>query len=248
MKKAATIDTSATVRDIVVQDYRTADVFKKYGINYCCGGNLPLNEACSALNINIPELNKELAKATSTVQLPSSLQFDDWSLDFLVDYIINVHHSYIKKVVPLLQGQIMSFVDGHKKKYPQLLKVQHTFEELASLLLEHIQKEEESIFPYLKQISSTHKRKETYGSLFVRTLGKPLNQVLEREHLHIAALMKQLREITNHFQFPEDACTNYQVIFHKLKELDNDLVQHKHLENNVLFPKALQLEREILQH
>jgi regulator of cell morphogenesis and NO signaling len=237
----------ATVRDIVVQDYRTADVFKKYGINYCCSGNVLLKEACLSLNVNMVELNKDLETATKTVHIPSTLQFDEWSLDFLVDYILNVHHSYTKKTIPVLTSQLNAFVNSHKKKYPELVKVQEQFNELAEMLTEHLQKEEETIFPYLKQIANTHKRKETYGSLFVRTLSKPLHKVLESEHTHITAMMKELRKLTGQYQFPEEACTNYQVIFHKLKEFDNDLVQHKHLENNILFPKALQIEKELLQ-
>ena len=236
-----------TISEIVREDYRTADVFKRYGINYCCGGNVSLEDACRLQKLDMELVQQDLRNATTTLLLPSTLRFGDWSTDFLVDYIENIHHAYLKDSLPVLQGQIASFVRSHKKKYPSLEKIEDSFSELSSFILDHVQEEEEFIFPYIKQINNTYKRKEVYGNLFVKTLRKPLQQVLQSEHKHIAALLQQLRVATNHYQFGAEACTNHQVVFRKLKELDADLVQHKHLENNILFPKAIAMEKELLR-
>ena len=221
-------DPNKTVSEIVRADYRTADVFKKHGINYCCGGKLPLAEACAAKKIDVANLQEELTLATKTIHLPNSLQFDRWKVDFLIEYIINVHHEYLKLSVPVLNGTLLSFVDGHLKQYPELREMQEVFQELVQLIQRNNQHEEETIFPYIKLIANAYHRKESYGSLFVKTL-------------------RQLRAVTHNYTFPENACTNHRVVFCKLREFDNDLVQHKHLENNILFQKAKELEKELLK-
>lgn len=236
-----------TVRDIVINDYRTADVFKKWGINYCCGGNIPLAEACAIKEVDIDTLELDLQQATQTLNLPNSVAFHKWPVEFLIDYIVYVHHDYVKAALPALKQLVQSFVNGHAEKYPYLLQVRETFLNLAIELEEHIQEEEESIFPYVKQISNTFKRKEVYGGLFVRTMRKPLAEVTAKEHSRIRALLNQLREQTANYTFGADACANHQVIYNKLKEFDAYLIQHKHLENNILFPKALEMEKTLLQ-
>jgi len=239
-------DYTKTVSEIVRNDYRTADVFKKHGINYCCGGKVLLQEACAVQKIDYNKLVEELNRATKTIHLPNTIQYNQWTVDFLIDYIINVHHEYLKQTIPALEANLLSFVNSHQKQFPELSELQEVFQQLVRILATHTQHEEEIIFPYIKQLSNAFRRKETYGSLFVRTLRKPLSN-LEAEHSKISTLLSQLRSLARHYTFPENACTNHRVVFHKLKELDNDLVQHKHLENNILFPKAIELEGELLQ-
>ena len=236
-----------TVSQMVRADYRMADVFKKWGINYCCGGNLPLDEVCAIQNIDETMLQEDLKQATQNLCLPSSTAFEQWPLSFLTDYIIHVHHGYIKKALPPLKAFLSSYVPGHLKKFPHLAEVHETFLNLATELEEHTESEEESIFPYVKQIINTYNRKEVYGSLFVRTMSRPLADVIQKEHSRIVFHLKYLREITNRYSFSPDACTNYQVLYNKLKEFDADLVQHKHLENNLLFPKVIEMEKSLLQ-
>lgn len=236
-----------TVSQMVRNDYRMADVFKKWGINYCCSGNLPLEEACALQNVDRAALQADLQKATHTYSLPSSTAFDQWPLAFLTDYIIHVHHGYIRNVLPSLKNFVGSYVAGHLKKFPHLAAVEETFNNLVAELEEHTAREEESIFPYVKQIINTYNRKEVYGNLFVRTMSKPMAETIQKEHARIVVHLKHLRELTNHYSFTSDACTNYQVLYNKLREFDADLVQHKHLENNILFPKVLEMERSLLQ-
>ncbi|HEX2535925.1 MAG TPA: DUF542 domain-containing protein [Chitinophagaceae bacterium] len=238
--------TEQTVSGIVRADYRTAEVFRRHGIHFCCGGQVSLSEACRLKGIEETRILSELEQATQNVLLSNNLRFDEWKIDFLIDYLINVHHAYLYAVLPALEGALISFADGHRKKFPEGGQVVEAFQSLSSLLLEHNREEEAILFPYIKQIGNAFQRRETYGRLFVQTLRKPLKQVLYNDHHRISEQLKALRAITHSYAFPDTACTNHQVLFHRLRELDSDLVQHKHLENNILLPKAIAMEEALL--
>jgi regulator of cell morphogenesis and NO signaling len=240
------IDPLQPVSEIVRSNFRTADVFTKYGINYCCGGQFSLADACSTRNIDYRQMAIELEDATRSVKLPSSLQFSEWKLDFLADYILNVHHAYLKQAIPSLESVLNVFVAGHKGKYPELIDLQEIFTELTRVLMPHIQHEDEIIFPYIKQIDAAHRRNEPYGNLFVKTLRKPLT-CIEIVHDEVSGLLLELKSYTRDFNYPDSACTNHQVIFHKLREFYDDLQQHMHLENNLLYPKAKEIELHLLR-
>jgi len=239
------LNCNATVSEIVRADYRAADVFKKHGINYCCSGQVMLQQACDMRKISYEEVVAELGMATRSMRLPNSLQFGEWKMDFLADYISNVHHAYLYNMLPDLGNRMSSFIEGHKKKFPVLLEMQCTFSELSRILLMHMPLEDEIIFPYIKQIEAARRRNEPYGHLFVRTLRKPLGEV-EKVHEEISSLLKQLKVTSNDFNFPSNACTNHQVVYHKLREFYDDMVQHIHLENNILYPKVIETERQLL--
>jgi regulator of cell morphogenesis and NO signaling len=239
-------DTEMTISEIVQSDYRTADVFKKYNINYCCSGRISLEEACKIKSIETETIIHDIEEATRNINLPNNLEFSSWNIDFLTDYIINVHHGYLKLALPQLELRLVSFATGHTRKYPELENIQDTFMKLVPLLQSHNLHEEEVIFPYIKQIYIASKRKESYANLFVKTLRKPLDNI-DLEHSKINKLLEQLKADTKNYTFPEKACTNHQVLYHKLKELHSDMIQHKHLEINLLFPKAIAIEMELLQ-
>lgn len=242
-----TTSTAPTVSQIVQTDYRMADVFQKWGINFCCAGNQPLADACSSQNINPAEVQADMQRAAKTVRLSNALPFAQWPLPFLVDYLVYVHHGYVRQTLPALQETLSTYVAGHLKKYPYLFDVERAFRDLATELLEKMRFEEESIFPYARQVSHTFERQEVYGPLFVRTLRKPLDEVVRTGHNRLVALQVSLRTLTNHYVFAADVCTNHRVIYHKLKEFDDDLTQHNHLENEILFPKVLEMEKSLLQ-
>lgn len=246
-RPTSSVNASFTVSEIVRNNYRTADVFKSFGINYCCGGNVSLQEACSQTSTSLPEITEALEKATITMPLSGTVQYGMWKPEFLIDYLVNIHHAYLHQTLPALTGTIVTFVEGHKKKFPHLAKLPLLFNQLAQLLKEQNEKEETAVFPYLKQLINAYNRKETYGSLFVKTMRLPLHHMLDKEHKQVSELLLQIRKETQNYTVPENGCTNYGVIMHKLAELDADLVQHKHLENNFLFPKVLEMEKELLQ-
>lgn len=235
-----------TVSDLVRADYRLADVFKKWRINYCCGGNLPLDEVCRLQGLDKKEVETEMRQAQQTVLLSNAVSFEEWPVDFLVDYIVHIHHAYIRKAVPKLEESMDGYVPGHKQKYPHLVLVHEVFKKLAAAVTAQLEHEEQVVFPYLKQVHNALKRKESYGPLFVRTMRKSVIETAGKAQQTLP-LLTSLRDATDHYQFAENACTNHQVLYHKLKAFDADLVQHKHLENNILFPKVAHIEMDLLQ-
>lgn len=237
---------AATVSQMVRSDYRIADVFKKWGINYCCGGNLSLEDVCAVKNIDVTALQTDLEAATKTVSLPNAVRFNEWPSLFLIDYVVHVHHGYLRQMLPSLTQTLASFVSGHVKRYPYLGGVEETFQTLSRYLQDQLIAEEESLFPYLKHIVIAYERQEAYGPLLARTFRKPLAETVSKERTRIHNLLLRLRQQTDGYRFVPEACTTHQVIYHKLKEFDDDLTQHGHIENNVLFPKVLVMEKALL--
>ncbi len=244
---AKSIDQNLLVSDIVSNDYRTADVFRKHGIDFCCGGKWSLKMVCETKNLDIAIIKKELEEAIRIIHLPNTLRFDEWNIDFLTDYIINVHHQYLRKALPEAKDFLVNFVAGHQKKFPYLPDLLNVFVELSNEMFPHLQQEEIIIFPYITQIAHAYNSKESYAGLLVRTLRKPVENVMQHEHESVNKSLHQMRQLTNHYALPEDACVSHKVAFLKLLEIDNDLVQHMYLENDILFPRAIAMEKELLE-
>lgn len=245
--KEPAIHENSMVSDIVKENYRTADVFRKHNIDYCCGGRWPLETLCDAKGIEFNQLKEELEAAGRTIQLSPGLPFHTWSVDFLTSYIINVHHYYLKSTMPVTGEIIKHFADEHKKNVPYMQEVYTLFEKLRKDLLPHLHHEEAIIFPYICQIVHAHENNDSYAKLLVKTLRKPLDIMIQHEHDMLEAPLFKIRELTNNYVMPEGACVSHKVALLRLKELDNDLMQHMYLENKVLFPKALKIEKELLQ-
>jgi regulator of cell morphogenesis and NO signaling len=234
------------ITDIVRQDYRTASVFRKYDIDFCCGGKCPLGTICETKGLDFDKVRTELKNAVRTIRLSNTLQFDKWDIDFLTAYIINVHHRYLRESLPRIQDQLERFTKSHTKQYPYLSELLAQFANLYKEFFPHLDQEEEVLFPYIRQIAHAYQSKESYASLLVRTLRKPVENVMQHEHGSVVKIIQQLRKLTTNYTPPEKACINHQVTFSLLKELDNDLVQHLYLENQILFPKAISMEKELL--
>ena len=241
------ISESSFVSDIVKQDYRTADVFRKYDIEYCCGAKWSLDAICMMKGLDINALKTDLEKATRNINVSNSLRFDEWPIVFLADYIVNVHHSYMKTVMPEIKSMLKNFIEEHVKKYPELAALDVAFNQLYKEVFPHMKQEEEVFFPYIKQIYSAFTTKESYAGLLVRTLRKPVEDVMSRDHQSAIKHLHKFRTLTNNYTPPLNACVSHKVSFAKLRELDNDLTQHIHLENNILFPKAIEIEKELLK-
>ncbi|WP_276502617.1 DUF542 domain-containing protein [Terrimonas pollutisoli] len=240
------INDESVVTDLVMQDYRTSYIFRKYGIDYCCGGKMPLQMACSIHGLDIDLIKYELTEIIRNIQVSTFTDFRAWNTDFLVDYLINVHHAYLLKTFPDLIETLDRFVAGHKLKYPFLGQLLETVYKLRDDLLPHLEHEEKIIFPYIKQIAHAYENNESYASLLVKTLRKPIETMMTQEHEYISKYLHSLRELTNNYTSPANACVSHKVSFLKLKELDDDLVQHLFLENEILFAKTIQMEKELL--
>ena len=241
------IEPSSFITDIVKYDYRTADVFRKYDIDFCCGGKWPLESICQNKNLDTDSIVKELQNIVMQTASNAALDFDSWDVDFLADYILNVHHRYVNRALPEIKEQVTKFLDGHRKKFPELEEVEVIVKKFLKEIPPHMKQEEEIFFPSIKQIFYAHKNRESYARLLIRTLRKPLEEVMLKEHETTGSNLHRLRTVTDNYTPPENACLTHKVTFSKLKELDNDLVQHIHLESNILFPKAIAMEQELLR-
>jgi len=241
------IDEQSLVTDIVARDYRTADVFRKYDIEFCCGGRRPLHQACELRGVDTEKVKDELEQAIRTIQVSPALPFHEWPLDFLADYIVHVHHAYLRNALPEASDHLAKFALGHRKKYPYLDELEKEFARLVTLQLPHLQHEEEIIFPYIKRIDRAFRDKEPYAPLLVRTLRKPVKETMEQEHKNTESILQRFRVLTGNYTAPENACISHRVTFHKLRELDNDMMQHIYLETGILFRKAIAIEKELLQ-
>ena len=239
------IDEQALVTEILMGDYRTADIFKKYNIDYCCGARWPLQTACELRGLDTAVVKQELEEATRTVHISTALPFDRWPLDFLTDYIIHVHHTYLRSTLPALGNHLAHFITEHRKKFPWLDELEQQFKLLHTQMLLLMIQEEESIFPYIKQTHRAYTSNDSLAGLYTRTLRKPVEKVIEQEHRLVTEVLQRMRALTDNYTLPANACRSHYVVFMKLRELDNDLVQHLHLEKVVMLPRVLLIENEL---
>lgn len=227
-----------TVGAIAAKDYRKAEVFKKLGIDFCCGGEKSLKAASIEAGISEELVRAELAK-TGTAVSPASLDYNKWDLGFLADYIVNTHHQYIKENAPLINDLTLKVVHHHGEQNPELYELAKKVNALLKELLNHILEEESLVFPAIKTILSEgmdKRRKVKVNSLAM------LIDRMHSEHDHTGEDLKYLRKITNNYTLPITACNSYTYLFEKLKEFEDDTFRHIHLENNILFPKSIALE------
>ncbi len=241
------ISASTPVAEIVANHYRTAQVFRKYGIEYCCGGKWPLEIACMSTGINVEKLISELNLAIRTNRLPGSQPYENWSLEFLTQHITRIHHYYLREIIPDLGRELNRFTESHHQKYPELVVIRSGFGLLEKKILPHLQEEEDVVFPYICQLEHAYESQESYGGLLVKTLRKPVERMMHDDHEMIGERLLQFRQLTNHYTIPEKACTNHKVVFSRLKELDTDLEQHIYMENEILFPRALAMEKKLME-
>jgi len=222
-----------TIGQIVADDYRAAAIFKNAGIDFCCGGNQSLELACKEKNADAEKISveiKELELSTPTFQH----DFKNWDIAFLADYIVNTHHKYVLKTLPELVFYTQKIADVHGDNHPELKEVASLFFEINRELLQHLKQEEEVLFPAIKEVmkNNTPGAKTTINVEISRMNG---------EHEFAGGAMDKINEITKGYAVPADGCNTYKVAFKLLEEFEDDLHTHVHLENNILFPKALQL-------
>lgn len=230
-----------SIGELVAKDLRKAEVLKKFNIDFCCGGKKTLSQVCNDKQINIKDVELELEKINSTTK-SASQNYNEWSLDFLVDYIMNTHHKYVKSSLPLILEYTAKVAKVHGKEHIEVITIYDLFKEAAEELNSHMMKEENVLFPYIKQLVS-EKNSINEGCSF-GTIKNPI-RMMEHEHDVVGNIFKTIRELSSDYTPPEDACTTYKLSYKKLEEFENDLHQHIHLENNILFPKSIKLESEL---
>lgn len=233
-----------TLGQIAARDLRKAQIFKKYGLDFCCGGKKTVKQACAEKGLDVTRIEQELQQAD---QLPASrpLPYTEWSLDFLADYITNTHHSYVRKNLPDIRTYASKVMRVHGNRHPELLKIHQLVEEIFTELSAHLVKEEQVLFPYIKQLVAAKNYNSALQTAQFGTVQTPI-QVMEEEHELVGSNLEVIRKLTNDYQLPEDACASYSLLYRLLAEFEDDIHLHVHLENNILFPKAQELEKELL--
>ena len=233
-----------TLGEIAAKDLRKAKVFAKYGLDFCCGGKRTLKQACASKGIDVMQVEKELHDEEA---LPGirPLPYNDWDAGFLCDYIVNTHHTYVNKTLPDLRFYADKVFKVHGKHHPELARIHALVVESQAELTSHMMKEERVLFPYIKELARATGGNAPVHARHFGTVQSPIN-MMEMEHEVVGNNFEEIRRITDGYTLPADACGSYSMLFRLLNEFEEDLHVHIHLENNILFPKAIALEKETI--
>lgn len=216
------------IADIVTDDYRTAGVFKQYGIDFCCGGKIPLSEVCQKKGIDIDVLSGELQNLYETPSM--NTDYTTWSISRLSDFIVGYHHGYIRDAIPRITSYAHKVASRHGNTHPDLIEIYEEFQRLSAELIDHAEDEESRVFPALKNLSNGNRSDDA-------TLNAMIDE-LESEHTAAGESIARIRTLTSDFTAPEWACNTFRILFKELEAFESDLHHHVHLENNILFRKA----------
>ncbi|WP_339660273.1 iron-sulfur cluster repair di-iron protein [uncultured Polaribacter sp.] len=230
-----------TVAEIVTQNIKTADVFKKHGIDFCCGGGISIEKACKKHNVSFEEMEKELLNINNPTS--NAYNYDAWKLDFLVDHIENIHHNYVTENTPIVLQYAAKVAKVHGHHYTEVLEINRLFNEVAQELAAHLKKEELILFPFIKQLVKVDKEGIKVKTPHFGTVNNPIT-MMEEEHENAGDILKEIKQLSNNYSPPNGACNTFKALYAKLEEFEQDLHQHIHLENNILFPKAIALEKK----
>lgn len=238
----ATTMTMKTVREFAVENPNATRVFERYGIDYCCGGHKPLADACVSAKVPVEDVLKGIEDADASL-VKGAVQ-TDWSkesLSALVEHINSTHHVYVKEEVPRILKLTEKVVAAHGANHPELTTVQQVFSDLGQELFMHLMKEEQILFPYVIQAEQSLKTGEVAPPSCFGTVQNPVRMMM-MEHDSAGVALRELRETTRDYAIPADACISYKTLYGALQSFERDLHQHIHLENNILFPRAIEME------
>ena len=228
----STLNTSSTVAQWVSEFPQTSRLFEQLKIDYCCGGGIVLAEACERRKLDANTIVAQLTKFVSDPQNESTENWQRSGLGELCDHIQQTHHAYLRKELPRLTGLVDKVAGAHGANHPKLRDLQQVFAELRAELEPHMFKEEQILFPAIRQVEQAASR----PSFPFGTVANPI-RMMEHEHDNAGSALSQIRELTDEFLPPEDACNTYRVMLDSLRQLEEDLHQHIHKENNILFPR-----------
>jgi regulator of cell morphogenesis and NO signaling len=238
------ISEKSIVGELVSSNYQTAQVFQSYGIDFCCKGNQTIEDVCKNKNITTSDLIEELNEAANSVN-STGTNFQSWPIDLLADYIEKKHHRYVEEKVPVLKQYLQKICDVHGKKHPELFEIKELFDASSGELTKHMKKEELVLFPFIRKMIEAEKEHLQLHEPHFITVKNPIHMMMQ-EHTHEGDRFEKIAHLSNNYTPPDDACNTYRVTFQLLKEFQDDLHLHIHLENNILFPKAAEKEPQIL--
>jgi regulator of cell morphogenesis and NO signaling len=229
--------TKVSVADIALSFPQAVEVLTRYNLDYCCGGKKSFNLVCKRAGLNPESIWEEIQLASISVGPDSSMRYDTWEAPLLIDFVIQHHHQYVRDSIPQIQALLDKVCNAHGDDSLFLLTVKDYFNKLAEELLSHLQKEEDILFHVIRKIfrASTSEEELPIGHHQLSSL----LIVIEDGHEIAGQLIKSIRTLTNNYIPPASACPTFKLAYVMLNQFDKDLIQHVHLENNILFPKAM---------
>ncbi len=233
-------DSTQKIGEIVNAFPKASDIFKEYKIDFCCGGNRPLNTAIEEQNVNETELMSKINEAYENYE--NSSKDKNWAeaeTGEIIERILNKHHAYLWSELPVIGRLSTTILRVHGAHHPELSKVHKLFNTLKMELEDHLTKEETIQYPAIKEYEKTKSKENLKRAVDI------IND-LEAEHTGAGDILKELREITNDYSIPDDVCETFEKTYQKLQELESDIFQHIHLENNILFPRLRDTQFSIL--
>ena len=233
---------SKTLSEIVREQFQIASVFEKYNLDYCCNGKRSLQKACEEENVPVDKIVEDIKNIYS--QKINMLDFNNIKLYQLAEYIVYTHHSYIKKEMPQILSYLEKVSTKHGKRYNELYKISELFVDLSNELTHHMHSEETILFPRIKQLEQNGFEPIPFDITHYQYLELPIID-MEDDDEDADITMAKIKRLTNNYTPPADACTTFKLLYSSLHAFEIDLHQYVHLENNILFPKALILEKEI---
>ncbi len=231
-----------TIGEVVVGNFHTAKIFENYGLDFCCGGKKSIEDACRDKGLDSAIVLEDLEKVNQSNA--TLTRFNSWDVDFLAEYIVNNHHTYVVSAITTIEHHLHKVLSAHGEKHPELAGIESIFTELKNELLDHLVKEEKMLFPYIKKMNFALKNTLELPIPPFGTVENPI-KVMELEHDNAGKLIKSINSLSNGYQPPKDACATFSVLYNELKEFEEDLHVHIHLENNILYPKAKELEERL---
>ncbi len=234
-----------TVADFVIQNINTAPIFNKYGIDFCNSGEISIENACSKNGVDYHQLENELNDLQNKTNFLND--FNKWGLDFLMIFIVHIHHRYVKKNIPILKIYAEKAAKLQAKEYKELLEINKLILQFSNGLTIHMIKEETIVFPFIKKL---FKANQEHKSILFSNLNLKNNPIVMMEEYHNEAgdIFKRISKLTNTYKAPENASKPFKKLCKKLEEFENNLNKHVHLENNILFPKAKKLKLKVLEY
>lgn len=234
-------DSQKHIGQFVAEDFRTAAVFSSYGIDFCCKGERSVEEVCKKNNIEVDELLEKLHDAQSSTS-QQSIDYKSWPLDLLAEYVEKKHHRYVEEKTPVLRQFLDKLCKVHGQRHPELLEITTLFIGCANDMAAHMKKEELILFPFIKRMVKAQLEGTSIESPQFETVENPI-ALMKHDHEAEGDRFRKIVELTNNYTPPADACNTYKVTFAMLEEFEKDLHLHIHLENNILFPEAIKLEK-----
>jgi len=227
---------TTTLGEIVSRDFRAGAILDRYGLDYCCGGARTLGEGCHDRGVSIDLVVSELEALD-----PASRETPEQDPAALVEHIVSHHHTYVRASIPVIQEHLARVAAAHGARHPELAFVETQFLKVAAELSQHMLKEERVLFPYISSLADAVNRNAPFPPDMFGTVQNPI-RMMEIEHQEAGDGLDVIRELTHEYQPPADACSTYRLVLQELDAFEKDLHEHVHLENNVLFPRAVELE------